>query len=140
MLRGQGFAKPQSKSLFGALVVIVLVIFGSQLSAVIGHVPASSTLIMIIIAEYMESIWTTKAKQENSLVLSLFWRLMIGLIVPFPVIESRCSVKGGRRGQDEPVLVGQAGKIHAGPREQDVRVEKDAHGGFMPAATAARRT
>jgi len=85
MYRGQGLAKPQSKSLFGALVVTVLVIVGSLTSAVIGYVLALSALLMIIVAMHMESIWPTKARKENSLVFSFFWGLMIGAIVPFIV-------------------------------------------------------
>ena len=48
--RCQGFAKPQSKSLFGTLVVTVLVILGSQTSAVMGYVLALSALLMITVA------------------------------------------------------------------------------------------
>ena len=83
--RCQGFAKPQSKSLFGTLVVTVLVILGSQTSAVMGYVLALSALLMIIVAMHIESIWPAKARKENSLVFSLFWGLMIGGIVPFIV-------------------------------------------------------
>jgi Mg/Co/Ni transporter MgtE len=78
-------AKPKSKSLFGALAVTVLVIFGSQTSAMLGYVLALSALIMIIVAMYMESIWPTRAKEENPLVFSLFWGLIIGVIVPYLV-------------------------------------------------------
>lgn len=85
MYRGQGPAKPQNKSLFGALAVTVSVILGSQTSPVIGYVLALSALLMIIVAMHMESIWPTKARKENSLVFSLFWGLMIGAIVPFIV-------------------------------------------------------
>jgi len=85
MFRGQRLAKPQRKSLFGALTVTIVVIFGSQTSAVIGYFLALSALIMIIVAMHMESIWPTQARKENSLVFSLFWGLMIGAIVPFLV-------------------------------------------------------
>ena len=83
MYRGQGLAKPQGKSLLGALAVAVLVLVGSQASAVIGYFLAVSALLMIIVAMHMESIWPTKARKENSLVFALFWGLMTGAIVPF---------------------------------------------------------
>jgi drug/metabolite transporter (DMT)-like permease len=85
MFRGQGLAKPQIKSLVGALGVIFLVMLGSQTSAVIGYVLALSALVMIIVAMHMESIWPKQSRKENSLVFSLFWGLMIGAVVPFLV-------------------------------------------------------
>lgn len=83
MFKGQGLVKPQGKSFLAAFAVTVLVIFGSQASAVVGYILALSALLMIIVAIHMESIWPTRAKKENALVFSLFWGLMIGLIVPF---------------------------------------------------------
>lgn len=76
---------PQVRSLLGALALTVLVMVGSQASAVIGYVLALSALVMIIVAMHMESIWPTQSRKENSLVFSLFWGLMIGAIVPFVV-------------------------------------------------------
>ncbi len=85
MFKGQGLAKPQIKSLVGALAVTVVVMFGSNSSAILGYVFALSTLVMIVVAMHMESLWPTQSKKENSLVFSLFWGLMIGGIVPFLV-------------------------------------------------------
>ncbi|MEE4250125.1 MAG: hypothetical protein V2I38_06005 [Alcanivoracaceae bacterium] len=92
MFRGQGLARPQRKSLLGAFAVIVLVLLGSQASAILGYLFALSAMIMIIVAMHMESIWPTHAKKENSLVFSLFWGLMIGAIVPFLITTF---LKGG---------------------------------------------
>ena len=78
-----GLAKPKTNSLLGALTVTVLVFLGSQASFVVGYILALSTLFMIVVAMYMESIWPTRSKNENSLVFSLFWGLLIGLILPF---------------------------------------------------------
>lgn len=78
--------KPQRKSLLGMLVVIVIVIFGSQASPLFGYVIALSALIMLIVATMnMGSIWPMQSRKENSLIFSLFWGLMIGAIVPFLV-------------------------------------------------------
>ncbi len=85
MFRGQGLGKPQAVSLLGALIVVVLVMLGSLTSPVFGYVFALSALVMITVAMYMESIWPTQSRRENSLVFSLFWGLMIGAIVPFLV-------------------------------------------------------
>lgn len=83
MFRGQGPAKPQTKSLVGALAFAVLVFFGSRTSPFAGYLLALFTLIMIVVAMYMKSIWPTKSKKENSLVFALFWGLIVGAIVPF---------------------------------------------------------
>jgi hypothetical protein len=85
MFRGQGLGKPQVKSLVGALAILVLVMFGSQFSPVLGYVFALSALVMIIVAMHMESIWPTQTRKENALSFSLFWGLMIGTLVPFIV-------------------------------------------------------
>jgi hypothetical protein len=85
MFRGQGLAKPQTRSLVGALAVIFLVMLGSRVSPMIGYVFALSAIVMIVVALHMESIWPTQSRKENSLVFSLFWGLMIGAVVPFLV-------------------------------------------------------
>ncbi|MEY5013316.1 MAG: hypothetical protein RLY69_1031 [Verrucomicrobiota bacterium] len=75
--------RPQNKSLIGALVVAVVVLIGSQTSAVIGYALALLALIMIVVAEFTKSIWPTKGGKENAFVFSLFWGLILGGIVPF---------------------------------------------------------
>ena len=85
MYRGQGLAKPQTKSLVGALAVVALVMIGSKASPRLGYVFAVSALVMIIVAMHTESVWPTQSRKENSLVFSLFWGLMIGSILPFIV-------------------------------------------------------
>jgi hypothetical protein len=82
MFRGQGLAKPRVKSLVGALAVMVLAILGSQTSPMLGYVFAFSALVMIIVVMLTDSIWPTQSRKENSLVFSLFWGLMIGVIAP----------------------------------------------------------
>lgn len=77
---------PQTKSLIGALVVAIFAVIGSQASATIGYVLALSTLLMIVVAMHMNSIWPTKNKKENPFVFSIFWGLMTGTIVPFMVM------------------------------------------------------
>ena len=75
--------KPQTKSLIGAVVITVVVMIGSQASAVMGYALALLALIMIIVAEFMKSIWPTKGGKENAFVFSIFWGLILGGIVPF---------------------------------------------------------
>ncbi|MFZ9941354.1 MAG: hypothetical protein ACO3F7_04300 [Luteolibacter sp.] len=74
--------RPQTKSLIGAVVITVVVMIGSQASAMIGYALALLALIMIVVAELMKSIWPTKARKENAFVFSLFWGLILGGIVP----------------------------------------------------------
>lgn len=85
MYRGQGPGRPRVKSLVGALAVSVLVLLGSAFSSVFGYLSALLTLVMIILAMHMESIWPTRTRMENALVFSLFWGLMLGGVVPFIV-------------------------------------------------------
>jgi hypothetical protein len=85
MNRSRGLAKPQTRSMVGALSVVALVMTGSKTSPVLGYFFALSALVMIIVAMHMESIWPTKSRKENSLVFSLFWGLMLGCILPFVV-------------------------------------------------------
>ena len=86
MFSGQRVAKPQAKSLIGTLAVMVLSMTGSWVSPMLGYVFALSALVMIIVVMLTNSIWPTQSKKENSLVFSLFWGLMIGVIVPHLVI------------------------------------------------------
>lgn len=83
MFRNDRLARPRNASFAGALIVAVAVFLGSQASAVAGYVLAVSTLVIILVAVVMETIWPTRAKKENVVVFSLFWGTMIGLIVPF---------------------------------------------------------
>mgnify|MGYP003154707618 FL=1 len=85
MFRGQGLAKPQTKSLVGALVAAILVASGSQASPMLGYALALLAMLMIIVALHMESIWPTQSRKENTLVFSVFWGLMLGGILPFVV-------------------------------------------------------
>ena len=86
MFRGQAYTKPRNKSLVGALLVALLVFSGSQVSPWLGYLFAVATLVVIIVAMHMNSIWPRQARPEHALVFSLFWGLMIGAIAPFLVI------------------------------------------------------
>jgi hypothetical protein len=62
MFRGQGPAKPQTKSLIGALAVVALVMIGSRASPMLGYVFALSALVMIIVAMHTEYVWPTQSR------------------------------------------------------------------------------
>ncbi|WP_144395080.1 hypothetical protein [Pleionea sediminis] len=83
MLSGQALVMPQKQSLLGALIVASLAFLGSQSSAITGYALALLTIVVIVVATHMSSIWATQAKKESPIVFSLFWGLIIGLIVPF---------------------------------------------------------
>lgn len=83
MFKSRRLCRPEKKSLFGALLTTILVILGSQISPFVGYILALSTLLIMIVAMYMESIWPTKSRKENPLVFSLFWGLILGTIVPY---------------------------------------------------------
>jgi len=83
MWGGDKLIKPKNISLLLSIVIAIIVFFLSQISAFIGYFLALFTLIMIIVAELMGSIWPTQTKEENVLVFSLFWGLLFGVLVPF---------------------------------------------------------
>lgn len=82
MFRGQSLAKPQAKSVLGALFVAALAMFGSQATPLLGYVFALLAMVMIIVVSLMDSAWPRQSRKENSLVFSLFWGLMIGIVLP----------------------------------------------------------
>lgn len=86
MFTNTRFAYPQKRSLLGTLVAATVAFIGVQSSAFVGFLAAIFTLLMIIVASFMEgSIWPTKRKKENWIIFSLFWGLMIGVLLPFLV-------------------------------------------------------
>jgi len=85
MFKGQGLAKPRAGSLLGALVVAAIAVIGSRASPLLGYGFALLALVMIIVAMLTNSIWASQSRKENPFVFSLFWGLMLGLIVPYLV-------------------------------------------------------
>ena len=85
IFRGEGAARPQKKSLIGAVVATVVVLLGSQVSPVVGYLFALAAMVMIVVALFTDSIWPTRIKKEKPLVFALFWGLMLGVLVPFVV-------------------------------------------------------
>jgi len=83
MFVDQGIGKPQSKSVIITIVATILVFIASMSSPLVGYFLALLTLVMIIVAIQMDSIWPSISKKENSFVFGLFWGLIIGAIVPF---------------------------------------------------------
>lgn len=85
---GNGFgndrlARPRTASLVLALVVAVVVFFLMRVSPMISYFIALMTLVVIVITSYTDSMWATKAKQENIITFSAFWGLIIGAVLPF---------------------------------------------------------
>ena len=66
MFKSHGFAKPQVKSLVGALAVMALAMLGSLAFPVLGYVFALSSLVMIIVVMLTNSIWPTQSRKEKS--------------------------------------------------------------------------
>lgn len=82
MFNGQRLAKPQVTSLVGTFIVVVVATLGSKASPMIGYSFALLALIMIAVASLSNSIWPSKTKKENTLIFSLFWGLMLGIVAP----------------------------------------------------------
>ena len=85
MFRNTRLIKPKNTSLLLTLLIALTAFFGSQASPFIGYLLAILALLVIIAAMYTESIWPTRGKEEKPFVFSLFWGLMIGVLLPFLV-------------------------------------------------------
>ena len=83
MFSFQNFAKPQVKSLIGALSVAVSAMVGSWATPLLGYVFALMSLVMIIVVTLLSPAWPSQSKKENALVFSMFWGLMMGVIAPY---------------------------------------------------------
>jgi len=95
MFRNQSLAMPKKKSLLFTLIVASSVFFGAQASPIVGYFVALLGLVVIVLASFLESFWPTKAKAENAVAFSLFWGIMIGVLLPFVLTTF---LEGGLRG------------------------------------------
>ena len=86
MFKSRALKKPRTKSIVLTLVFALVFFISSHMSAILGYLFSVLTLIMIIVAIYMHSIWPTYAKPENTIIFAVFWGLMLGLIFPFLLI------------------------------------------------------
>ena len=75
--------KPKNISLLLTFSVAFFAFIGSKTSNIFGYFLALVAHLAIIIAMQTNSIWPTRKKAENPYVFSLFWGLIIGLIIPF---------------------------------------------------------
>ena len=85
MFRNDALKRPNKKSIFFTLIVAIAAYFSSQLSAYVGYFLVLLTMLVIGIAS--DSVWPTIKKTENSFVFSLFWGLIIGLVVPYLITK-----------------------------------------------------
>lgn len=85
MFRNDALEKPKKLSLFCALIVAIAVYFSSQWSPYIGYFLALLTMILIGFASH--SVWPTRKRPENPFVFSLFWGLIIGLVIPYLITK-----------------------------------------------------
>ena len=69
MFSFRNFAKPQIKSLIGALIVAVSTMVGSWATPLLGYVFAMMTLVMIIVVTLFSPAWPSQSKKENALVI-----------------------------------------------------------------------
>ena len=86
MLRGDNFTRPKFKSLAGFFLIAIFVWGGSQVSSFFAYIVALLSMLMIVVAVQMESIWPRKRKQENTEVFAIFWGCLLGVLFPFLVI------------------------------------------------------
>lgn len=87
MFRGDRLTKPKNQSFLGALLVAVLLGFGSNISSMVAYFIALLSLLMIGIASYTDSFWPNERKKENTIVFSLFWGCMLGFLLPILVTK-----------------------------------------------------
>ena len=93
--------KPKNISILLTLVVALFAFVSSRASTLLGYFLALLTLLAIIVAMHTDSIWPTIKKVENPYVFSLFWGLIIGLLIPF-LLETY--LDGGLNGVYEMIM------------------------------------
>lgn len=83
MFGNDRLAKPRTASLVLALALAIVVFTLTKISAMATYAIALMTLIIVIITSFIGSIWATRGKQENVIIFSIFWGLIIGAVIPF---------------------------------------------------------
>ena len=101
MFRGQELARPKRLSVFATLIIAVAVLLGSSVSPIVGYLCGLIGLLAIMFASITGSFWPTGNKPENSIVISLFWGVMLGGVVPMIV---GIFLKGGFKAVYEMLL------------------------------------
>ena len=84
-MKSNAYSKPSKVSIIATMVIAIMSFLGQQASPIIGYLLAMLTLIMIFAVTIGLEVWPRIGQKENSLVFSLFWGLMLGLIMPFAV-------------------------------------------------------
>ena len=87
MFTTQKLKRPKLISLILTILVALAAYYIQHVSAFGGYLLALLALIMIIVASLTNSYWPTKQKSEQPILFSLFWGLMLGLILPFIIVE-----------------------------------------------------
>ncbi len=85
MFRNDALVRPQLKSVLFTLIVAAIAYLASLYSPAIGYWLAILTLLAI--GFISNSIWPTKGKRENPYLFSLFWGLIIGMLLPFLITK-----------------------------------------------------
>jgi hypothetical protein len=85
VMKSNAYSKPKKASVIATLVVAILSFTGQQLSPVIGFCLAMLVLLMLFGCAFGMEVWPKIGQKENRLVFSLFWGLIIGLLIPFAV-------------------------------------------------------
>jgi len=84
MFRGDVLVKPKMASVFCALAVGLIAYGGSQLSPVIGYCLAMLTLVVLFAQAFWNfPVWPRVKASENIYTFSLYWGLIVGLVIPF---------------------------------------------------------
>ena len=93
MFQGDQLVKPQKQSIIAAAVIALLAFVIQHYSAWGGYLLAMTFLLNMIVASLFFSFWPTRKKKENMIVFGLFWGLLVGLLLPFGILELISNLK-----------------------------------------------
>ena len=86
MFRNDTLKRPKNISVLLTVIMSLFVYVGSEWNAYIGYSLAILTMIMIGMQCFLSfTVWPTLAKAENPFLFSVYWGLIVGLVIPYLV-------------------------------------------------------
>lgn len=79
--------KPSRGAVIGTLAVAVVAFLLQRISPLAGYFLALLSMLMIIVASYTNAFWPSRNVRERPVIFCLFWGLMLGLVLPFAVLN-----------------------------------------------------
>ena len=88
MFRNDSLKRPKKISLFLTMIMSIAFYLGSEWSPLVGYALAILTMLMIGTQCYLSfPVWPTLAKDENPFLFSIYWGLILGLVIPYLILK-----------------------------------------------------